>query len=327
MTTRVHAMRIHENGGPDVLRWEAIDLPDPGPGEVRIRHAAIGLNFIDTYYRTGLYPLPLPAVIGSEAVGLVEAIGEGVTGFAVGDRVGYATGPIGSYTEARNMLAAVIVKIPPGVDDRVAAASMLKGMTAHYLLEIGRVKETKPTILVHAAAGGVGLFLSRWAKHLGATVIGAVGSEEKAELARANGVDHVILYKTEKLTQRVREITREHMVDVVYDSVGKDTFQDSLASLRPRGIMVSFGQSSGSVPPFEPRVLAAHGSLFFTRPVLGDYVRRREELESRARDLFTAIANGVLEPRIGQTYPLRDAARAHRDLESRKTTGSTVLLP
>ncbi len=325
--TQVHAIRMHETGGPETLRWEPIELPPPGPGEVRIRHEAIGLNFIDTYHRTGLYPVTMPAVLGSEAAGIVEAVGEGVTDFRPGDRVGYATGPIGSYAEARNVVASVLVKIPPEVDMKVAAASMLKGMTAHYLLDIGRVREDRPTILVHAAAGGVGLLLCQWAKHYGATVIGTAGSEEKAQLAREHGCDRVILYREQNVPQRVQELTHQRKLDVVYDSVGKDTFRDSIASLRPRGMMVSFGQSSGSVPPFEPRLLAANGSLFFTRPVLQDYVREPKELERRARDLFGAIAGGILDVRVAQTYPLREAARAHADLEARRTTGSTVLLP
>ncbi|MBX3224364.1 MAG: quinone oxidoreductase [Labilithrix sp.] len=322
-----HAVRMHEVGAPDVLRWEPIELPEPGPGEVRVRHTAIGLNFIDTYHRTGLYPVPLPAVLGSEAVGVVEALGDGVTGFAAGDRVGYATGPMGAYAEARNITASVVVKIPPGVDDDRAAASLLKGMTAHYLLDIGRLRESPRTILVHAAAGGVGLLLCQWAKRLGATVIGTVGSEAKAKLALASGCDEVIRYDGESVAKRVHAITNGKKVDVVYDSVGKDTWSDSLASLRPRGMMVSFGQSSGPVAPFEPRVLAANGSLFFTRPTLFDYVRERAELEARARDLFAALEEGALNVRVGQTYPLREAARAHRDLEGRKTTGSTLLVP
>jgi NADPH:quinone reductase len=322
-----HAIRIHEVGGPEVLTWEPIELPAPGPGEVRVRHTAIGLNFIDVYYRIGLYPTPLPAVLGTEAVGVIEALGEGVTHFGVGDRVACATGPMGAYTEARNVVASVLVRLPDGVDDRTAAATMLKGMTAHYLLDIGRIRETKPTILVHAAAGGVGLLLCQWAKHLGATVIGTVGSEEKATLARANGCEHVILYRSENVSAKVNELTQGQKVDVVYDSVGNDTFHASLSSLRPRGMMVSFGQSSGPVPAFEPRLLAANGSLFFTRPTLHDYVRKPEELQRRAHDLFEAIMSHILEVRIAQTYPLSDAAKAHRDLEERKTTGSTLLLP
>lgn len=324
--TEVHAIRFHETGGPEVLRWESVELPPPGAGEVRVRHTAIGLNFIDTYHRSGVYSVALPSGLGSEAAGVVEAVGDGVTTLSPGDRVAYGTGPLGAYAEARNVPAAVLVKVPDGVTDDVAAAAMLKGMTAHYLLEIGRVTETKPVIVVHAAAGGVGLFLSRWAKHLGATVIGTVGTEEKAKLARANGVDHVIL-TSEDIAARVRELTNGAKADVVFDSVGKDTFAATLASLRPRGMFVSYGQSSGVVPAFEPRVLASHGSLFFTRPVLADYVRKREELDRRASELFAALARGVLAVTIGQRYPLRDAARAHADLAARRTVGSTVLVP
>ncbi|HVH41674.1 MAG TPA: quinone oxidoreductase [Labilithrix sp.] len=325
--TRSSAIRMHETGGPEVLRWEPVELPQPGPGEARLRHTAIGLNFIDTYHRTGLYRTPLPAVLGSEAAGVVEAVGEGVDNVAVGDRVAYGTGPLGAYAEARNVPASVLVKLAPDVDDRIAAATMLKGMTAHYLLEIGRLREKRQVILVHAAAGGVGLLLCQWAKHLGATVIGAVGSEEKAELARANGCDHVVITGAVDLPARVGELTGGAKVDVVYDSVGKDTFADSLHSLRPRGLLVSFGQSSGAVPPFDPRVLATNGSLFFTRPTLGDYVQKPAELVGRAQDLFDAIRTGILKVRVAQTYPLREAMQAHRDLEARKTTGSTVLLP
>ncbi len=323
----VHAIRMHETGGPEVLRWEEIELPPPGPGEVRVRHTAIGLNFIDTYRRSGLYPTPLPAIPGTEAAGVVEAVGEGVTELDVGDRVAYATGPTGAYAEARNVVADVLVKLPDTIGDRTAAAALLKGMTAHYLLEIGRVKEQNPTILVHAAAGGVGLLLCQWAKHLGATVIGTTGSAEKAALARANGCDHVIVYRSEDVALRVHELTGGRKVDVVYDSVGRDTFQASLASLRPRGLMVSFGQSSGDVPPFQPRLLAQSGSLFLTRPVLNDYVREPGELARRARELFEAIESGSVKVHVAQTYPLREAAQAHRDLEARKTTGSTLLVP
>jgi NADPH2:quinone reductase len=326
-----HAIRIHETGGPDVMRWESIELSPPRHGEVRVRHTAIGLNYIDTYHRTGLYSVPLPTVLGTEAAGVVEELGEGVTDFAVGDRVAYATGPLGAYSEARNIVSSVLVKIPQGIDDRVAAASILKGMTAHYLLEIGRLTDLRAdgrwTILVHAAAGGLGLLLSQWAKHQGATVIGTAGSEEKAALARANGCDHVILYRSENVPSRVDEVTKGQRVDVVYDSVGKDTFQDSLACLRPRGLMVSLGNASGPVPPFEPRLLAAKGSLFLTRPVLKDYVRTSDELRARANDVFAAVAGGVLKVRVAQTYRLRGAATAHQDLEARKTTGSTLLVP
>lgn len=328
---KTNAVVVHEYGGPEVLRFTAVDLAPPAKGEARVRHTAIGLNFVDTYHRTGLYKGNLPEGLGTEAAGVVEAIGEGVTNVSAGDRVAYARGPLGAYAEARNIPANVLVRIPAGIDDRTAAAVMLKGMTAHYLLDIGALRHSgggeKKTILVHAAAGGVGLLLSQWAKHFGATVIGTAGSEEKAALARASGCDHVILYRSEKTSERVRALTNGEGVDVVFDSVGKDTFMDSIASLRPRGMMVSYGQSSGSVPAFEPRLLQQNGSLFFTRPTLHDYVRKREELELRARDLFDAILAKTLAVRIAQTYALRDVASAHRDLEARKTTGSTLLLP
>jgi NADPH2:quinone reductase len=325
MTT--HAIRMHETGGPEVLRWEVVELPAPAPGEVRVRHTAVGVNFIDTYHRTGLYPVTLPAVLGSEAAGVVEEVGDGVTGFAKGDRVAYGTGPLGAYAEARNMPVANLVKVPAGIDDQVAAAAMLKGMTAQYLVRRTYAVQKGDTILVHAAAGGVGLILCQWAKHLGATVIGTVGSEEKAKLAREHGCDHIVFYRTEDVPARVREITSGAGVPVVYDSVGKDTFAASLACLRPRGLMVTFGQSSGAIAPFDPRLLAQKGSLFLTRPTLADYVRERADLEATARDLFDVIASGAVRIRVAQTYPLRDAERAHRDLEARKTTGSTVLLP
>jgi NADPH2:quinone reductase len=318
---------MHETGGPDVLRWDVVELPAPAPGEARVRHTAIGVNFIDTYHRTGLYPVALPAVLGSEAAGVVEAVGEGVTTVAKGDRVAYATGPMGSYAEARNVPAANLVRVPSGIDDQLAAASMLKGMTAQYLVRRTYAVKKGDTILVHAAAGGVGLILCQWAKHLGATVIGTVGSEEKAKLAREHGCDHVVLYRTEDVPARVRELTNGAGVPVVYDSVGKDTFASSLDCLRPRGLMVTFGQSSGAVPPFDPRLLSQKGSLYLTRPTLGDYVRARADLETTARELFEVIASGAVRVRVAQTYPLRDADRAHRDLEARKTTGSTVLLP
>jgi len=329
-STRTHAIRFHDTGGPEVLRWEEIELAPPAKGELRIRHTAVGLNFIDTYHRTGLYPLPRPSGLGSEGAGVIEAVGEGVPasyGFAVGDRVAYATGAIGSYSEARNLDASHVVKVPTNVDDRVAAAAMLKGMTAWYLAKKTHAIARGETVLVHAAAGGVGLVLCQWAKHLGATVIGTVGSEEKAELARANGCDHIVFYRSEDVAARVREVTNGAMLPVVYDSVGKDTFMTSLACLRPRGLAVTFGQSSGAIPPFDPRVLSQKGSLFLTRPTLYDYVRERADLEEAARDLFGVIAGGIVKMHIAQTYPLRDAAQAHADLEARKTTGSTVLLP
>jgi NADPH2:quinone reductase len=325
--TAVHAIRLHETGGPEVLRWEPIDVPPPGKGEARVRHTAIGLNFIDTYHRTGLYPIPLPAVLGSEAAGVVEEVGEGVTSLRKGDRVAYGTGPLGAYAEARNVPVSVLVKLPDTVDDRTAAASMLKGMTAEYLLRRTHAVKRGETILVHAAAGGVGLLLCQWAKSLGATVIGTAGSEEKAALARANGCDHVVLYRTEDVASRVREITNGKGVPVVYDAVGKDTFHASLDSLSPRGLLVSFGQSSGPVGPIDPRILAQKGSLYLTRPTLVTYIATREELDAAANALFDVLASGAVRVRVAQTYSLRDAERAHRDLEGRKTTGSTLLLP
>lgn len=322
-----HAIVIHENGGPEVLRWEVQDVRALAPGELRVRHTAIGLNFVDTYYRSGLYPAPLPTSLGTEAAGVVEAVGAGVTGFAEGDRVAYATGPLGAYAEVRNLPADVVIRLPDAVDDRTAAAVMLKGMTAEYLVRRTFDVRAGHTILVHAAAGGVGLLLTQWAKHLGATVIGTVGSEEKAELARAHGCDHVLFYRTESVAQRVRELTGGKGVDVVYDSVGRDTWSESLDALRPRGLMASFGQSSGTVGPIDPRILAMKGSLFLTRPTLFAYVAERSELEASAAEVLDLVARGVLRVNVAQTYALSDAERAHRDLEGRKTTGSTILLP
>jgi len=327
MMTTTHAVRMHAAGGPEVLRWEAIELPPPAPHELRIRHTAVGLNFVDTYNRSGLYPVKTPAVLGNEGAGVVEDVGAEVTGFARGDRVAYATAPMGAYAEARNLDARLVVKLPEGVDDRTAAASLLKGMTAEYLVRRTYAVGNGETILVHAAAGGVGLILCQWAKHLGATVIGTVGSEEKAKLARENGCDQVVLYRTEDVPARVRELTGGEGVPVVYDSIGRDTFAASLDSLRPRGLMVTYGNASGPVPAFEPRLLASKGSLFLTRPTLHTYVHTREELEASAAAVFDVIARGVVRVRVDQTYPLRDAERAHRDLEARRTTGSTVLLP
>lgn len=326
---KTHAIVVEHTGGPEVLRWKEIALAPPAAGEVRIRHTAIGLNFIDTYYRTGLYPTTLPGVLGSEAAGVIEELGEGAGAldFVKGDRVAYATGPLGAYAEKRNVPAAHLVKVPDGIEDATAAAAMLKGMTAEYLIRRTYPVAKGETILVHAAAGGVGLILAQWAKHLGATVIGTVGSEDKAKLAREHGCDHVVFYRTEDVAERVREITGGERVPVVFDSVGKDTFAASLASLRRRGLLVTFGQSSGPIPPFDPRVLSQKGSLFLTRPTLADYVATRAELEATARELFDVIAKGAVRVRVAQTYPLRDAERAHRDLEARKTTGSTLLLP
>jgi NADPH:quinone reductase len=323
-----HAIRIHETGGPEVMRWESIEVGEPGPGEVRLRQTAVGLNFIDVYFRTGLYPLPsLPGVLGMEAAGVVEAVGEGVTTLSVGDRVAYATPPPGAYAEARIMPAARLVKLPDNIEEKTAAAMMLRGMTAHYLLR--RIHRVEPgdRILIHAAAGGVGLIACQWAKHLGATVIGTVGSDEKAEIARAHGCDHPIVYTREDFVARVREITDGEGVAAVYDSVGKDTFMGSLDCLRPRGMMVTFGNASGPVPPFEPILLSRKGSLFLTRPTLFHYTSTPEDLAWASGDLFEVVGSGAVRIEINQTYALRDAAQAHRDLEARKTTGSSVLLP
>jgi NADPH2:quinone reductase len=319
---------MHKPGGPEVLHFDAVEVGEPGPGQIRLRQTAIGLNFIDVYHRTGLYPVAnLPTPIGLEAAGVVEKIGSGVEGLNEGDRVAYGTGPLGAYAEARLIDAAKVVKLPSAIDDRTAAAIMLKGMTAHYLLR--RTYEVKPgdTILFHAAAGGVGLIACQWAKALGATVIGTVGSEEKAAEAKAHGCDYPILYRKEDFAERVREITKGAGVPVVYDSVGKDTFSKSLDCLRPLGIMVLFGQSSGPVPPFDLGILAQKGSLYITRPTLMTYCAKRSDLEWAARDLFDVVSSGKVKIEINQTYPLKEAVAAHRDLEARKTTGCTLLLP
>jgi len=323
-----HAIRIHHYGGPEVLRWEEVAVGDPGPGELRIRHGAIGLNYIDVYHRTGLYPLPaLPWTLGMEGAGRVEAVGPGVTEFKVGDRVAYASPPVGAYAEVRLMPADRVVALPDTIDERTAAAMLLQGMTAQYLLRRSYRVQAGDAILLHAAAGGVGLIASQWARHLGATVIGTVGSEAKAALARAHGCDHVIDYRRENIVERVREITGGAGVAVVYDSVGKDTFMDSLDCLRPLGMMVSFGNASGPVPAFEPGLLAAKGSLFFTRPSLMHYTARRADLLASAAELFAVVTSGAVQIEVNQTYPLAETAQAHRDLEARQTTGSTVLLP
>ena len=322
------ALRIHQPGGPDVLQWEEIDVGAPGPGQVHIRQTAVGLNYIDTYHRSGLYPLEdLPCVIGMEAAGVVELVGPDVTDLRQGDRVAYGVGPIGAYAEERLMPADRLVKIPEAISDQQAAAMMLKGLTTHYLLR--RTYEVKPldTILIHAAAGGVGLIACQWAKHLGATVIGTVGSAEKAELARSHGCDHPILYQEENFVERVREITNGEGVPVVYDGVGQATFSGSLDCLRPLGLLVSFGQASGSVPPVNIAPLATKGSLFLTRPTLINYVGKREDLVANAAELFDVVEKGTVKISIRQTYPLEEASNAHRDLEGRKTTGATVLIP
>jgi NADPH2:quinone reductase len=324
---KVRAIRFNRTGGPEVLTWEEVSLGSPANGQVSIKHTAVGLNFIDTYHRTGLYPVQLPSGIGLEAAGVVEAVGEGVTEFAVGDHIAYGTGPIGAYSEARNIAADKIVKIPEGIEDRTAAAIMLKGLTAQYLLRRTYRVKTGDTILVHAAAGGVGLLLCQWAKHLGATVIGTVGSTAKGELARAHGCDHTILYRVTDVAKRVRELTGGAGVPVVYDGVGKDTFAASLDCLAPLGTMVSFGNASGAVGSFDPLILSQKGSLFFTRPTLMHYTSKREDLLAMAAELFDVVKSGAVRVEVNQSYRLFDAAHAHRDLESRKTTGSSVMTP
>ena len=322
------AIRLHGTGGPEVLRWEEVEVGDPGPGEVRLEQTAVGLNFIDVYQRTGLYPMgSLPAVIGLEAAGVVEAVGAGVTELTAGDRVAYASPPAGAYAEGRLMPADRLIKLPEDISDVQAAAMMLQGMTVQYLIRRTYRVQTGETVLFHAAAGGVGLIACQWLKHLGATVIGTVGSEEKAELARAHGCDHTINYRSEDFTARVRELTGGAGVPVVYDSVGKDTFEGSLDCLAPMGMMVSFGNASGAVPSFNPGLLSAKGSLYLTRPTLMTYTAKREDLAESARELFEVVRMGALRIEVRQTYPLAEAARAHSDLEARKTTGSTVLLP
>ena len=322
-----HALRIHEYGGPEKMLWEEVPLPAPKPGEALVRHSAVGLNYIDVYFRNGLYKAPaLPAVIGMEAAGVVEAVGEGVAEVAPGDHVAYAGGPIGAYAEARVMKADRLVKIPAGITDDTAAAMMLQGMTAQYLIRRTFRVQPGQTILVHAAAGGVGLILCQWAKALGATVIGTVSTEEKAALARENGAAHVVLTH-EDLPARVKEITGGAMVPVVYDSVGKDTFMASLDCLAPLGMMVTFGNASGPVPPVDPGLLSAKGSLFLTRPTMATYTAKREDLMASAEDLFAAVASGQVKIRVNQEWSLRDAADAHRALEARLTTGSTILRP
>ncbi len=320
-----HAIRIHKQGGPEVMAWEEIQLGPPGRGEARISQTAVGLNFVDVYSRSGVYPLPLPSGLGGEGAGVVEEIGPGVTDLKPGDRVAYGNAPIGSYAEARLIPADRLVKLPDAVSDITAAAMMLKGLTAQYLLR--QTYRVKPgdTILFHAAAGGVGLIACQWGKHLGATVIGTAGGAAKARLAQAHGCDHVIDYRTEDFVKRVIEITGGKKVPVVYDSVGKDTFLKSLDCLRPMGMMVAFGQSSGLVEPFSVNILSAKGSLYLTRPTLVHYAATADRLRAMAKELFEVVASGAVKIEIGQTYPLKDVALAHRDLEARKTTGSTVL--
>jgi len=324
----VHAIRFHQPGGPEVLQWEEVEVGEPGPGQVRLRQTAVGLNFIDTYHRSGLYPVPsLPCIPGMEAAAIVEAVGPGVTSLHPGDRVAYASGPIGAYAEVRLMQADRLVPLPSWIDDKQAAAMMLQGLTAQFLLRSCYAVQPGDTILVHAAAGGVGLILCQWARKLGATVIGTVGSEEKAELAKANGCTHPIVYTQENFLDRVKDLTDGAGVPVVYDSVGQDTFMKSLDCLQPRGLMILFGQSSGPVLPFDLGLLAAKGSLYITRPTMMTYTAKRDDLMTSAGDLFDVVHSGDVKVAVRQTFALKDAAEAHRALHARATTGSTVLLP
>lgn len=322
-----YAIRIHQTGGPEVLSWEPVELPAPAAGEATVRHAAVGLNFIDTYHRTGLYPLPLPSGIGLEGAGVVEAVGAGVTEVKVGDRVAYAGGPLGAYAEVRNIPAHRLLKLPDAISFDTAAAMMLQGLTAAYLLRKTYRVQAGDAVLIHAAAGGVGLIACQWAKALGATVIGTVGSAAKAELAKAHGCDHVINYSTENFVARVREITGGEGVPVVYDGVGKDTFMGSLDSLRPLGMLVTYGNASGPVPPLDLLLLSQKGSLFVTRPTIMSYTAKRTDLEALGAELFDVVASGKVKIEVHQRYALKDAAQAHCDLEARKTTGSTILIP
>jgi len=319
------AIRVHQVGGPEVLRWEEVPSAPVGPNDVRVQHRFAGLNFIDVYHRTGLYKLPLPFTPGQEASGVVAEVGSDVQGFRAGDRVAYAGGSPGAYSEERVMPADRLVPLPPDIDDRTAAAMFLKGMTAQYLLRQTYKVQPGDTILFHAAAGGVGLIACQWAKQIGAHVIGTVGNDQKAELARANGCEHVIVYTRESIVDRVKEITRGKGVPVVYDSVGKDTFNLSLDCLRPRGLLVLFGQSSGPVPPFDPSILAAKGSLYLTRPVLFAYTASRADLLASANELVAVVKSGAVKVRVDQTFPLAEVARAHQELEARRTTGSSLL--
>lgn len=320
-----HAIRIHQTGGPEVLSWDEIEVGAPGPGQVRLNQAAVGLNFIDVYQRTGLYPQPLPFIPGMEGAGTVDAVGDGVTHLKPGDRVAYAM-VVGAYVETRLIAADRVVKLPDSIDNNTAAAMMLQGMTARYLIRDIYKVGPGDTILIHAAAGGVGLIVCQWASSLGATVIGTVSSNEKADLAKANGCHYPIIYTREDFQARVLEITGGKKLSVVYDSVGKDTFMKSLDCLRPRGLMVLFGASSGPVPPLDLSVLAQKGSLLVTRPTLGTFIATRPLLEENSADLFDVVGSGKVKIYINQTYPLKEAAQAQRDLEARKTTGSTILI-
>lgn len=324
---KTNAIRLNRTGGPEVMEYIEVELGDPGPGQALVRHAAIGINFIDCYFRSGLYPQPLPGALGMEGAGVVEAVGEGVTHVQPGDRVAYAGRPNGAYAEARVLPADILLKLPDSISFETGAAMMLQGLTVQYLFRSTAPLKRGDTILFHAAAGGVGLIASQWARALGVNMIGTVGSEEKAALARANGCAHVINYNTENFVERVREITDGSMVSVVYDSIGKDTFTGSLDCLQPRGLMVSFGNASGPVPDFALSELSARGSLFITRPTLFAYAAKRSELEAMAADLFEVVGNGAVKIEVNQRYQLADVARAHTELEARLTTGSSILLP
>jgi NADPH2:quinone reductase len=320
------AFRVHQHGGPEVMQWETVEVPAPGPGQVRLKHHGVGVNYIDVYQRSGLYKMPLPFIPGSEGAGEVVAIGEGVTDFKVGDRGAYA-GAMGSYTQERVMPADRLVKLPDNIEYKTGAAMMLQGMTVRYLLRETYKVGPGTTLLFHAAAGGVGLIACQWARHLGATIIGTVSTPEKAELAKAHGATHVINYKTEDFVKRVKELTGGQGVDVVYDAVGKDTYPGSLDCLKPLGLWVSFGNASGAIKDFDILQLSAKGSLYATRPTLGTYVAKRADLLANAGELFDLVGKGIVKINVNHTFPLKDAVQAHRDLEARKTTGSIVLLP
>ncbi len=325
------ALRIHETGGPDVFVWEDVEVGPPGPGEARLRHAAVGVNYVDTYHRGGVphpWPLPpLPAVIGFEGVGVVEEVGEGVTEAAPGDRVAYALPPLGAYCEARNIPARLLIRVPDAISDEQAAGMMLKGLTAQYLLRQTYRVQPGDAVLIHAAAGGIGLILCQWAKHLGATVIGTVSTEAKAEQARAHGCDHPVIYTLDDFRDTVREVTGGKGLPVVYESVGKDTFARSLDCLRPRGILASYGHASGPPDPVDVIGLGARGALWVTRPTIMAYMAKREDMLASADELFDVVQSGVVKIEINQTLPLKDAAEAHRAIGERRTTGSTVLIP
>lgn len=320
-------IRLHATGGPEVLQWEEVDVPPPGPGEVTLKQEAVGLNFIDIYVRSGLYPTPLPTGLGQEGAGIVTAVGPGVSEFAVGDRVAYASSPLGAYAEARTLAADLLLKLPDAIPFQVAAAGMMRGLTAQYLLRQTYKVQAGDPVLIHAAAGGVGMIAAQWAKALGALVIGTVGSTAKVDLAKRYGCDHVLVLGEGKLPEQVKALTGGEGVAVVYDAIGKDTFFDSLDCLRPLGMMVTYGNASGPVPPISPLELSKRGSLFLTRPTLFTYTRKREALLAMAADLFAVIASGKVRIEVGQSYPLREAGRAQLDLAERRTTGGTVLLP